>query len=96
MDTPQQMLTPQGIAIDAQGNLLVADSGNHRIVKWSSNGTLLSVIGGPGEGNGEAAAPAGACQAPPASACPHATAASAAAWCGLPQRACACSGCMLT
>lgn len=55
--TPEQMFTPQGIAVDAAGNLLVADSGNHRILRWSPNGTLLAVFGAAGEGNGEAAAP---------------------------------------
>jgi len=31
---PGQFLEPSGIAVDAQGNVYVADKGNHRIQKF--------------------------------------------------------------
>lgn len=36
---------PSGIALDVSGNLLIADSGNHRIRRVSSNGVITTVIG---------------------------------------------------
>jgi DNA-binding beta-propeller fold protein YncE len=33
--------SPTGIAVDGSGNILVADTGNGRIEKFSSNGTSL-------------------------------------------------------
>ncbi len=38
---------PRGMALDAEGNLYVADSGNHRIVVLSPDGKLLRTVGGP-------------------------------------------------
>src|SRR5205814_7333397 len=37
--------SPTGIAVDASGNILVADTGNGRIEKFSPNGTFVSTIG---------------------------------------------------
>lgn len=37
---------PTGMALDAQGNLYVADTGNHRIRKVSLDGQVLTVAGG--------------------------------------------------
>jgi DNA-binding beta-propeller fold protein YncE len=37
-----QLGDPQGVAVDAQGNLYVADSGNHRVVKLSAGGQTLA------------------------------------------------------
>jgi DNA-binding beta-propeller fold protein YncE len=39
-----QFDSPQGIAIDSAGNILVADTGNRRIQKFSPNGTLVTSI----------------------------------------------------
>jgi DNA-binding beta-propeller fold protein YncE len=39
---------PQGVAVDTQGNVYVADSNNSRIEKFSSTGTLLAVFGNTG------------------------------------------------
>jgi len=39
---------PRGIAIDLDGNLLVADTGNKRIIRFSPAGEMLGQIGGGG------------------------------------------------
>jgi tripartite motif-containing protein 71 len=39
---------PNGIAVDPKGNVYVADSGNHRIVKLNSAGETIGVIGASG------------------------------------------------
>jgi len=52
-----QFDSPTGIAVDADGNILVADTNNGRIEKLSSTGTFLSTIGSKGTGRGELAAP---------------------------------------
>jgi DNA-binding beta-propeller fold protein YncE len=36
---------PSDIAIDASGNIYVADLGNHRIQKFSSSGVYISQFG---------------------------------------------------
>jgi DNA-binding beta-propeller fold protein YncE len=40
-----QFDAPTAMAVDANGNILVADTGNGRIEKFSSNGTFLTSIG---------------------------------------------------
>jgi predicted membrane-bound mannosyltransferase/DNA-binding beta-propeller fold protein YncE len=44
---------PAGMAVDQEGNLYVADSGNHRIQKFGSDGVFLAQVGGAGKGNGQ-------------------------------------------
>ncbi len=44
------MKDPHSICADPSGFLYVADTGNHRILKWSPNGTVLAEIGGFGWG----------------------------------------------
>jgi len=51
--------SPTGIAVDGNGNILVADTGNGRIEKFSPTGTFLSVIGTKGNGYGQLGAPNG-------------------------------------
>jgi DNA-binding beta-propeller fold protein YncE len=51
--------SPTGIAVDGNGNILVADTGNGRIEKFSPTGTFLSVIGTKGTGYGQLGAPNG-------------------------------------
>lgn len=43
--TPLLLFGPRSIAIDADGNLLVADTGNGRIVKYSPEGKPLATFG---------------------------------------------------
>jgi DNA-binding beta-propeller fold protein YncE len=45
-----QFAEPAGLAFDGDGNLLVADSKNHRIQKLSPDGQVLAVWGGPDAG----------------------------------------------
>jgi len=50
---------PTGIAVDANGNVLVGDTGNGRIEKFSPTGTFLSILGSKGTGQGQLAGPNG-------------------------------------
>jgi hypothetical protein len=50
---------PTGIAVDAKGNVLVADTNNGRIEKFSPTGNFLSSIGIKGIGYGQLSAPNG-------------------------------------
>ena len=43
--TNAQFSGPQGVAVDASGNVLVADSGNNKIRKISPNGNVTTVAG---------------------------------------------------
>ena len=50
---------PAGIAVDRNGNFLVADTNNGRIEKFSPAGTFLDIIGTKGSGQGQLGAPNG-------------------------------------
>jgi DNA-binding beta-propeller fold protein YncE len=50
---------PAGIAVDRNGNFLVADTNNGRIEKFAPAGTFLDVIGTKGSGQGQLGAPNG-------------------------------------
>lgn len=41
-----ELTAPQGVAVDPRGRILVADTGNHRIVRFDSSGTYLDQFGG--------------------------------------------------
>ena len=43
---PGQVLDPRGIALDGQGRIYVADSGNNRVQIFENNGTYVRSIGG--------------------------------------------------
>src|SRR5262249_39173546 len=49
---PGQFAEPRGIALAADGALLVADSANNRIQKLAPDGSVLGVWGGPAAGSG--------------------------------------------
>src|SRR5437870_1159520 len=51
--------SPTGIAVDGNGNILVADTGNGRIEKFSPTGTFLSSVGTKGTGHGQLGDPNG-------------------------------------
>jgi len=51
--------SPVGIAVDGNGNFLVADTNNGRLEKFSPTGTFLDVIGIKGSGQGQFGAPNG-------------------------------------
>jgi DNA-binding beta-propeller fold protein YncE len=51
--------SPMGIAVDASGNILVSDTNNGRIEKFSPTGTFLSIIGTKGSGHGQLGEPNG-------------------------------------
>jgi sugar lactone lactonase YvrE len=50
---------PVGMAVDRNGNFLVADTNNGRIEKFSPTGTFLDIIGIKGSGKGQLGAPNG-------------------------------------
>jgi uncharacterized protein (TIGR03663 family) len=50
---------PRSIAIDAQGNLWVVDTGNKRVLKFDANGKALGIFGGSGTAPGQFAEPVG-------------------------------------
>jgi DNA-binding beta-propeller fold protein YncE len=54
-----QLDTPTGIAVDAKGNVLVADTNNGRIEKFSPTGAFLGTMGIKGIGYGQLGAPNG-------------------------------------
>ena len=54
-----QFDAPTGIAVDASRNILVADTNNSRIEKFSPTGTFLSTMGIKGTGYGQLNAPNG-------------------------------------
>ena len=47
-----QLNPPQGVAVDASGNVFVVDSGNNRVEKFTSTGTFILAWGSPGSANG--------------------------------------------
>ncbi len=48
-----QLNDPRGIAVDAKGNIYVADTGNHRIEVFGSDGKPIHSIGSLGSGDGQ-------------------------------------------
>jgi DNA-binding beta-propeller fold protein YncE len=54
-----QFDSPAGIAVDGSGNVLVADTNNGRIEKFSPTGTFLNIMGSKGSGHGQLGQPNG-------------------------------------
>lgn len=50
---------PDGLAADAYGNVYVADRGNHRIQKFTSDGAFVARFGSYGTGAGQLNGPSG-------------------------------------
>jgi secreted PhoX family phosphatase len=48
-----QFKTPVGLAFDSEGDLWVADSGNNRVQRFTSEGSYLSQVGTSGNENGQ-------------------------------------------
>ena len=43
---PGELTAPQGVTVDPKGRILVADTGNHRIVRFDSTGAYIDQFGG--------------------------------------------------
>ncbi len=56
---PGELNSPSGIAVDPQGFVYVADTGNNRIQKFNANGRLNKSIGSFGDGPGQFDSPHG-------------------------------------
>lgn len=50
---------PRGVAVDANGYLYVADTGNHRVQVFNDEGEVVMVLGGLGSGRGKLRRPSG-------------------------------------
>jgi uncharacterized protein (TIGR03663 family) len=61
---PDELFGPRDIAIDADGNLLITDTGNKRVVKFTPDGQPLGAFGKAGAGPGEFNEPVGIAVAP--------------------------------
>ncbi len=57
--TDVQLRRPEGIAVDRDGNLWVADYGRDRVVKLGPDGRLLASVGSHGSSLGEFVGPKG-------------------------------------
>ncbi|MBM2826977.1 MAG: hypothetical protein HW403_1041, partial [Dehalococcoidia bacterium] len=57
--SPGGLFGPRDLAVDVQGNLLVSDTGNKRIQKFSPEGSFMKSYGGPGAGPGRFMEPVG-------------------------------------
>ena len=51
--SPGRFIKPAGLAVDGDGNLYVADSGNHRVQKFDAEGRFIAQVGSLGDGQGE-------------------------------------------
>jgi sugar lactone lactonase YvrE len=56
---PDGLDAPRGLVAERAGTLLIADSGNGRIQRYSSAGNPIDVLGGPGSGPGQFDTPVG-------------------------------------
>ncbi|MGA2244039.1 MAG: hypothetical protein ABSH48_03480 [Verrucomicrobiota bacterium] len=67
--TNASLQSPNGVAVDANGNVFIADSGNNRIRKVSTNGIITTVAGnGVGSSSGDGGPATGTSLADPFSA----------------------------
>ena len=61
---PLNMYGPRAVAVDADGNVWVTDTGHNRVLKFTAEGAPLEVYGGPGGGPGQFQEPVGLAIAP--------------------------------
>ena len=61
---PGQLSEPRGVAVDARGNVYVADTKNSRIDVFDGSGTFLRVLGAKGQGDGQLNEPCGVAVGP--------------------------------
>ena len=59
-----QFVRPQGVCVDQEGNIIVADSRNHRIQIFQPNGNFLCSFGSHGHALGHLDRPSGICVTP--------------------------------
>jgi len=52
-DAPGALSDPGGLAVDSEGNVYVADTGNARVQKFGPDGRFLKAVGTAGSGEGE-------------------------------------------
>ncbi len=50
---PNRLDRPRSVVTDSKGNIYVAEGNRHRILKFDSNGTLLTTWGSQGKGDGQ-------------------------------------------
>lgn len=55
---------PNGVAVDDEGNIIVADSRNDRVQVFSCSGDFIHKFGAKGSGPGEFDRPSGICISP--------------------------------
>jgi 4-amino-4-deoxy-L-arabinose transferase-like glycosyltransferase/sugar lactone lactonase YvrE len=53
LEAHSDLQAPRGLAIDARGNLYIADTGHHRVVELDSQGKVIRTLGKEGTGPGE-------------------------------------------
>ena len=64
----QLSISSSGVAVDAQGNLYIADTFNHRIRKVTAGGTITTIAGGATKGSsGDGVRPGPRCSPAPTS-----------------------------
>jgi len=63
-DSDDPLNKPLAAAADAQGNIFVADTSNHRVVIYDSLGKKIKAFGGFGIGNGKFNYPSGLALSP--------------------------------
>jgi sugar lactone lactonase YvrE len=53
LEAHSDLQAPRGLAIDARGNLYIADTGHHRVVELDPQGKVIRTLGKEGTGPGE-------------------------------------------
>jgi uncharacterized protein (TIGR03663 family) len=59
LGVPEAFYGPRGVAVDADGNVLVSDTGNKRIAKYAPDGQFITQWGGAGSQAGQFREPCG-------------------------------------